>query len=113
MNSRRHLKGRRFYRIMNTTGQKKIVVTPNKVLVTGAGLLGAAAIEKFLSAGWDVVVFSLRKPKLPSGRDFEFLSVDLRDEKAARAAFEPLTDITHIAYTALHEKPQLVAGWAG
>jgi|GraSoiStandDraft_29_1057270.scaffolds.fasta_scaffold106292_2 hypothetical protein len=25
---------------MNTTGQKKIVVTPNKVLVTGAGLLG-------------------------------------------------------------------------
>jgi NADP-dependent 3-hydroxy acid dehydrogenase YdfG len=35
------------------TGQKKIV--PNKVLVTGAsGLLGVAAIEKFLSAGWEV-----------------------------------------------------------
>jgi nucleoside-diphosphate-sugar epimerase len=28
------------------------------------------------------------------------------------AAFEPLTDITHIAYTALHEKPELVAGWS-
>ena len=27
-------------------------------------------------------------------------------------AFEPLTDITHIAYTALHEKPDLVAGWS-
>jgi hypothetical protein len=32
--------------------------------------------------------------------------------KTARAAFEPLTDITHIAYTALHEKPELVAGWS-
>jgi NAD(P)-dependent dehydrogenase (short-subunit alcohol dehydrogenase family) len=29
---------------------------PNKVLVTGAsGLLSVAAIEKFLSAGWDMV----------------------------------------------------------
>src|SRR6266851_8812090 len=86
MNSRRHLKGLRFHRIMNTTAQKKKVVTPNKVLVTGAGLLGVAAIEKFLSAGWDVVGVSLRKPKLPSGRDIQFLSVDLRNEKAARAA---------------------------
>ena len=83
-----------------------------KVLVTGAGLLGVAAIEKFLSAGWDVVGVSLRKPKLPSGREIEFLSVDLRDDKAARAAFEPLTDVTHIAYTAIHERPELVAGWS-
>jgi nucleoside-diphosphate-sugar epimerase len=96
---------------MNANAQKKIV--PNKVLVTGAsGLLGVAGIDRFLSAGWEVVGVSRRKPELPSGRDFEFLSVDLRDEKAARAAFEPLTDITHIAYTALHEKPQLVAGWS-
>src|SRR5229473_5112484 len=112
MNSRRRLKGLRFCKIMNTTGQKKIVAMRNKVLVTDAGLLGVAAIEKFLSAGWDVVGVSLRKPKLPSGRDIQFLSVDLRDEKAARAAFEPLTDITHIAYTAIHEKPELVAGWS-
>ncbi len=55
------MKGIGFYKIMNTTGQKKTVVTPNKVLVTGAGLLGVAAIEKFLSAGWDVVGVSLRK----------------------------------------------------
>jgi nucleoside-diphosphate-sugar epimerase len=96
---------------MNATAQKKIV--PNKVLVTGAsGLLGVAAIEKFLSAGWEVVGVSRRKPELPSGRDVEFLSVDLRNEEMAVAAFEPLTDITHIAYTALHEKPELVAGWS-
>jgi nucleoside-diphosphate-sugar epimerase len=85
---------------------------PNKVLVTGAsGLLGVAAIERFVSAGWDVVATSRRKPELPSGRDIEFLPVDLRDEAAARAAFEPLTDITHIAYAALYEKPDLVQGW--
>src|SRR6266850_7560529 len=112
MNSIRRLKGVRFSKIMNTTGKKKIVVTPKKVLVTGAGLLGVAAIERFLSGGWDVVGVSLRKPKLSSGRDIEFLSVDLRDEKAARAAFEPLTDVTHIAYTAIYEMPELVAGWS-
>jgi hypothetical protein len=54
-----------------------------------------------------VVGVSRRKPKLPSRRDVAFLS-----EEKARAAFEPLTDITHIAYTALHEKPELVAGWS-
>src|ERR1700745_4129782 len=96
---------------MNANAQKNIV--PNKVLVTGAGgLLGVAAIEKFLSAGWEVVGVSRRKPELPSGRDVEFLSVDLQNGETAVAAFEPLTDITHIAYTALHEKAELVAGWS-
>ena len=92
---------------MNTTAQKK------KVLVTGAsGLLGVAAVEKFLSEGWKVVGVSRRKPELPSGREIEFLSVDLNDEKAARGAFEPLTDVTNIAYTAIHERSELVAGWS-
>ncbi|MET3970913.1 MULTISPECIES: SDR family oxidoreductase [Bradyrhizobium] len=96
---------------MNTTNQSKIA--PQKVLITGAsGLLGVAAIERFLDAGWDVVGVSRRKPELPSGRDVDFLSVDLRDREKARAAFEPLTDVTHVAYTALHEKPELVAGWS-
>ena len=85
----------------------------NKVLVTGAsGLLGIAAIEKFLSAEWNVVGVSRRRPELPSGRSVDYLSVDLRDETKARDAFEKLTDVTHIAYTALHEKPELVAGWS-
>jgi len=48
----------------NTSTQKK------KVLVTGAsGLLGVAATEKFLSAGWEVIGVSRRKPELPSGRE--------------------------------------------
>jgi nucleoside-diphosphate-sugar epimerase len=96
--------------IMSTVDQRNSA--PNKILVTGAsGLIGVAAIEKFLAAGWKVIGVSRRKPAL-SGRDFDFLPVDLRDEKAARAAFEQLTDVTHIAYTALHEKPELVAGWS-
>ena len=40
-------------------------MSKNKVLVTGAsGLLGVAAIEKFLSAGWEVIGVSRRKPEL-------------------------------------------------
>ena len=64
---------------MNATAQKNV---PNKVVVTGAsGLLGVAAIEKFLSGGWEVVGVSRRKPELPSGRDIEFLSLDLLTRK--------------------------------
>src|ERR1700757_1787744 len=96
---------------MSTTNQSKD--GPKKVLITGAsGLLGVAAIARFLDAGWGVVGVSRRKPELPSGRNVDFLSVDLRDQEKTRAAFEPLTDVTHIAYTALHEKPELVAGWS-
>ena len=86
----------------------------NKVLVVGAsGLIGVSAIESFLDANWDVIGVSRRKPKLPSGRDFDFISVDLRDEKAAREALSPLTDVSHVAYAAIYEKADdLVGGWS-
>jgi hypothetical protein len=43
----------------------------NKVLVAGAsGLIGAAAIETFLAAGWDLIGISSRKPDLPVGAIF-------------------------------------------
>jgi hypothetical protein len=48
-----------------------------------------------------------------SGRDIEFAPVDLWDAERSRAAFELLTGITHIAYTAVHEKPERVAGRSG
>ena len=84
----------------------------NKVVVVGAsGLIGLAAIEAFLAAGWDVIGISRRKPELPSGRDFRFIPVDLRDEKTARQALSPLADVTHVAYTALYENADdLVSG---
>ena len=86
----------------------------NKVLVAGAsGLIGVAAIEAFLSAGWDVVGISRRKPALPSGRSFDVISVDLSDEHAAREALSSLSDVTHVAYAAIHENAKdLVRGWS-
>ena len=86
----------------------------NKALVAGAsGLIGVAAIESFLDAGWDVIGVSRRKPELPSGRDFELLSLDLRDEKASRQALSSLADVTHVAYAAIYENPHdLVGGWS-
>ena len=86
----------------------------DKVLVAGAsGLIGVSAIESFLDAGWDVIGVSRRKPTLPSGRDFDFVSVDLRDEKAVAEALSPLTDVSHVAYTAVYENADdLVGGWS-
>ena len=87
---------------------------PNKVLVAGAsGLIGISAIEAFLDAGWDVVGVSRRKPNLPSRRPFDFVSVDLRDELAAEAALSLLSDVSHVAYAAIHENvDDLVGGWS-
>jgi len=86
----------------------------NKVLVAGAsGLIGVAAIEAFLAAGWEVVGISRRKPELPSGRDFGFIPVDLRDERASRKALSSLGDVTHVAYAAIYENANdLVSGWS-
>ena len=87
---------------------------PNKVLVAGAsGLIGISAIEAFLDAGWEVVGVSRRKPNLPSGRPFEFISVNLWDEHAAEVALSALTDVSHVAYAAIYENADdLVGGWS-
>src|SRR6201984_1486827 len=86
----------------------------NKVLVAGAsGLIGVAAIEAFLSAGWEVVGISRRKARLPSGRDFDFIPVDLAEQRAALEALSSLSHVTHVAYTAIHENASdLVSGWS-
>src|ERR1700744_530865 len=86
----------------------------NIVLVVGtSGLIGLAAVEAFLDAGWDVVGISRRKPELPSGRDLGFISADLRDGKAVRDTLSGIGGVTHIAYAAIMEKPDdLVGGWS-
>ena len=86
----------------------------NKVLVAGAsGLIGVSAIESFLDAGWDVIGVSRRKPKLPSGRDFDFVSVDLRDQKIAHEALSQLAEVSHVAYAAIYENADdLIGGWS-
>jgi nucleoside-diphosphate-sugar epimerase len=72
-----------------------------------------AAIEAFISAGWDVVGISRRKPELPSRRDFAFVPVDLRDANAACEALSALNGVTHLVYAAISEDPDdLVRGWS-
>ena len=81
------------------------------VLIAGAvGLLGRAAVEHFSGLdGWRVIGVSRRRPDFET--DAEFLSVDLTDRAACDAGFARLPQVTHIVYTALYEKPDLIAGW--
>jgi nucleoside-diphosphate-sugar epimerase len=80
------------------------------VLVAGAtGLVGEAAVEAFSAAGWDVIAVSRRTPE-PVGR-FRHLAADLTDAAACRDAFGGLSEVTHVVYAALFEKPGLIAGW--
>ncbi len=90
------------------------------VLVVGAsGVVGTAAVEKFLSEGWRVVAVSRRPPELapdPANRridvdSLQHLSVDLRDRAACDAAFSTLGSVTHVVYAAVSEQPGLVKGW--
>jgi nucleoside-diphosphate-sugar epimerase len=81
-------------------------------LIAGAsGVVGSAALDRFLDNGWDAVAVSRRKPEIDSDREFEHLSVDLRDADAARDALSQLDGLTHVVYAALFEKPGLIAGW--
>lgn len=84
-----------------------------KVLILGAsGVVGSAALERFLQSGdWDVVAASRRKPEISSSRPYRHISVDLQDAGASREAFGALTDVTHVVYAALFEKPGLMEGW--
>ena len=84
------------------------------VLIAGAsGLVGNAALERFLERDGfaEVVALSRRRPEIDSVRPFRHLSVDLRDRAATHEALGSVGDITHVAYAALFEKPGLVPGW--
>ncbi len=82
-----------------------------KVLVAGAsGVVGLAALRHF-AAQPDVEVIGLaRRPRQVPGA--EVLALDL-DDRAACAALvaDRLSDVTHLVYAALFEKPGLVPGW--
>jgi len=87
---------------------------PGTVLVVGAsGLVGAASVEAFSRNGWYVVAMSRRRPEVEPGTQLRHVAVDLRDAAATRAAVTSpeLRGVTHLVYTAVHEKPGLVRGW--
>lgn len=84
----------------------------NTVLIAGAsGLVGAATVDAFLDAGWNVLAVSRRKPEVFSNLPFTHLPVDLQDQAACAKAFGGIRDVSHIVYTAVFEKPGLIAGW--
>ncbi len=85
---------------------------PGRVLVAGAsGLVGTAAVEAFLQDGWDVVGVSRRRPEVSGAAPFRHLPLDLQDPSACAHALRALPEVTHLVYTAVHEKPGLVRGW--
>lgn len=83
------------------------------VLVAGAsGLVGTAAIESFLAReDTEVIAVSRRAPEVDNPRPFRHLAVDLQDVDACAQAFGGLSEVTHVVYTAVYEKPGLVPGW--
>jgi nucleoside-diphosphate-sugar epimerase len=79
------------------------------VVIAGAlGLVGRAALDRYVADGWEVVGLSRRAPPEETGA--RHLSVDLTDAVACRAALAGL-GATHLVYSALFEKPELRAGW--
>ena len=84
----------------------------NTVLVAGAsGLVGEAAVARFAELGWEVIAVSRRPPEPVKSGSVRHLAVDLTDADACKAAFGGLSEVTHVVYAALFEKPGLVAGW--
>jgi len=82
-----------------------------KILVAGAsGLVGFAAVKHFAQLpDWEVVGVSRRIP--PGLEEATLLSVDLSDKVRCAEVFAQMSDVTHVVYAALYEKPGLVQGW--
>ncbi len=82
-----------------------------KVLVAGAsGLVGYAAVRHFSKLpDTEVVAVSRRVPEPIPGA--KFISVDLLDQGRCAEVFSQLSDVTHLVYAAVNEKPGLMEGW--
>lgn len=87
-------------------------VADKRVIVAGAsGVIGQAAVAHFAQAGVETIALSRRRPDLPDDLPFQHMQVDLRDTKACAEALASLPEVTHLVFSALYEKPGLVAGW--
>ncbi|WP_201840087.1 SDR family oxidoreductase [Microvirga zambiensis] len=82
----------------------------NKIVVAGAtGIAGTAAIRHFRSLpDWDVIALSRRRPADPA---VYHMPVDLLDAEESRRSLQSLEGVTHLAYMALFEQDDLLAGW--
>ena len=85
---------------------------PGTVLVAGAsGVVGTAAVERFLADGWDVVAVSRRRPEVDGERPFDHRVIDLSDTDGCRTLLADASTITHVVYAAVSESPGLTPGW--
>ena len=78
------------------------------LIVGASGLVGTAAANAFLNAGWKVIAASRRYPELLHG-EFTHIPLDLNDTQACQDFAKSFSDITHIVYTAVYELPGLIA----
>ncbi len=83
----------------------------NRIVIAGAlGAVGRAALEHFDSLeGWEVIALSRRAPDFANGATW--VSVDLRDAADCRAKLGALKGVTHVAYAAVYEMPDVARGW--
>ncbi|WP_261171532.1 NAD-dependent epimerase/dehydratase family protein, partial [Bordetella pertussis] len=94
-----------------TQGGSMTGSTAGKVLVVGAlGVVGRAALEHFgQRPGLARVGLSRHAPDFAP--EASWVSADLRDAQATRAALAAHGDATHVVYAALNEQPDLLKGW--
>jgi len=83
----------------------------NRILIAGAtGIAGTAAVHHFASLpGWEVVALS-RRP-LMGAPNIRHVPIDLLNAGRCSDALQDVVGITHLAYMALHEQDDLLAGW--
>jgi nucleoside-diphosphate-sugar epimerase len=78
-------------------------------IVGGSDLVGFAALKLFSTLpDWDVLVLSRRRP--PELFNARFIPADLMDENACAGLADQLGRLTHVVFSALHERPELIAG---
>ena len=81
------------------------------ILVVGAsGLVGYAAMKHFSAKPQcEVIAVSRRRPDNVFGA--RFMAADLTDPRACADLFGSLSEVTHVVYAALYERPDLIGGW--
>lgn len=66
-------------------------------------------MQRYAERGYKVTAVSRSKPLNTYGANW--ISLDLADGEACKEALSSLTDIVQIVFAALHEEPNLFAGW--
>ena len=104
------------FAILNSTLNKldksmSKMTNSQKVAVVGAsGVVGRALVEHLIHDEIPVVGLSRRPPADLADAPFQPLDLTSPSE-CEQIAESTLSDVTHLVYTALFEKPGLIPGW--